>query len=119
MKYLIIILTILLTLTSCNQEKEKERETILLADREAPLGWVYLRIYKDKTFEFESRGLERVGDIYAGNVELKNDTIYFKYLDSIPKAGNKAILTEKFVSYFNGDYPERLEIKKSIIKTKN
>ncbi|MBU2928201.1 hypothetical protein [Winogradskyella psychrotolerans] len=99
--------------------KKKERETILLADREAPLGWVYLRIYKDKTFEFESRGLERVGDIYAGNVELKNDTIYFKYLDSIPKAGNKAILTEKFVSYFNGDYPERLEIKKSIIKTKN
>lgn len=87
-----------------------------LADREAPLGWVYLRIYKDKTFEFESRGLERRGDIYGGTVELKNDTLYFKYSDSIPKAGNKAILTKKSVSYFDGEYHESLEIKKNELK---
>ena len=94
-----------------------QKETILLADREAPLGWVYLRVFKDKTFEFESRGLERRGDIYSGIVELKNDTLYFKYSNSIPKAGNKAILTERFVSYFNGEYPERLEVKKSELKS--
>jgi hypothetical protein len=111
----LIIIILILTLTACNRTEKKE--TILLADREAPLGWVYLRVYKDKTFEFESRGLERKGDVYAGIVELKNDTIYFKYSDLIPKAGNKAILTEKFVSYFSGQYPERLEIKKNILKT--
>ena len=111
----LIIIILILTLTSCNRTEEKE--TLLFADREAPLGWVYLRIYKDKTFEFESRGLERKGDIYAGTMELKNDTIYFQYSDSIPKAGNKAILTEKFVSFFSGQYPERLEIKKNILKT--
>ncbi|WJJ96557.1 hypothetical protein [Algibacter luteus] len=115
MKNLTIILILILTLTSCNQKEQKE--TILLADREAPLGWVYLRVYKDKTFEFESRGLERRGDIYSGIVELKNDTLYFHYSDSIPKAGNKALLTKRFVSYFNGDYPERLEIKKSELKS--
>jgi len=114
-KHTIIILILILTLNSCNRTEKKE--TLLLANREAPLGWVYLRVYKDKTFEFESRGLERKGDIYAGTVELKNDTIFFQYSDSIPKPGNKAILTEKYVSYFGGEYPERLEIKKNILKT--
>lgn len=114
MKNVTIILIFISILTSCNQKEEKD--TLLLADREAPLGWVYLRIYKDKTFEFESRGLEREGDIYSGTMALKNDTIYFNYSGSIPKAGNKAILTDKFVSYFNGEYPEQLEIKKSELK---
>jgi hypothetical protein len=105
---------LILTLNSCNRTEKKE--TLLLADREAPLGWVSLRIYKDKTFEFESRGLERKRDIYPGSFELKNDTIFFKYSDSIPKTGNKAILTEKYVTYFSGEYPERLEIKKNLLK---
>jgi hypothetical protein len=93
--------------------KQEKKESILLADREAPLGWVYLRIYKDKTFEFESRGLERRGYIYEGTVELKNDTLYFNYLDSIPRVGKKAILNEKSILYFNGEYPESLLIKKN------
>jgi len=108
-------LVLILSLNSCNPTSKKE--TLLLADREAPLGWMYLRVYKDKTFEFESRGLERKGVIYSGIMELKTDTIYFKYSGSIPKAGNKAILTKNFVSYFNGTYPERLEIKKNNLKT--
>ena len=116
MKKIIGILILVLICESCNHWNEK-KETILLADREAPLGWVYLRIYKDKTFEFESRGLERKGDIYAGTMELKNDTIYFHYSDSIPKAGNKAILIKNIVSYFSGEYPERLEIKKNELLT--
>ncbi|MBV7440088.1 hypothetical protein KRX57_01505 [Weeksellaceae bacterium TAE3-ERU29] len=110
-----IIFISILIFVSCNEKKQKE--TILLADREAPLGWVYLRVYKDKTFEFESRGLERKGTVYSGIVELKNDTLYFKYSGSIPKAGNKAILTKQFVSYFNGDYPERLEVKQNELKS--
>lgn len=111
----IIILISISTLVSCNQKEQ--RETILLADREAPLGWVYLKVFKDKTFEFESRGLERRGDIYSGTVELKNDTLYFTYSNSIPKAGNMAILTERFFSYFNGEYQERLKVKKNELKS--
>jgi len=111
----ILILILVLISSSCHQTEKKE--TILLADREAPLGWVYLRVYKDKTFEFESRGLERRGNIYPGTLELKNDTIYFHYSDSIPKVGNKAILTKNVVSYFGGEYPERLEIKKNELTT--
>ena len=115
MKHVIIIITLSLILNSCNRSEKKE--TILLADREAPLGWIYLRVYKDRTFEFESRGLERRGDIYSGTIELKNDTIYFNYSDSIPKAGNRAILTKKFISFLNGEYSERLEIKQNEITT--
>lgn len=115
MRKIIGILFLVLICESCNQRTET-KETVLLADREAPLGWVYLRVYKDKTFEFESRGLERKGDIYFGIVELKNDTLFFKYADSIPKAGNMAVLTKKFVSYFNGEYPEKLEVKQIELK---
>lgn len=117
MRKVIGILILVLIFSSCHQQTEN-KETILLADREAPLGWVYLRVYKDKTFEFESRGLERKGDIYAGHLELKNDTIYFHYSDSIPKAGNKAILTKNSVSYFGGEYPESLGIKKNELNEK-
>ena len=74
---------------------------------------MYLRIYNDNTFEFESRGLERKGDVYSGMLELKNDTLYFNYNDSIPKAGDRAVLTEKSDSYFNGEYPESLMIRKN------
>ncbi len=116
MKYSIPIFTLILLLTFCNRTEKKE--IILLANREAPLGWVYLRIYRDKTFEFESRGIERRGDIYGGTVELKNDTLYFKYSETIPKAGNKAVLRGGFVLYFGGKYPERLELKKNKFKTK-
>ena len=112
MRKIIGILILGLICESCNHQTEK-KATILLADREAPLGWVYLRVYKDNTFEFESRGLERKGIVYTGIIDLKNDTIYFHYSDSIPKVGNKAILTKNVISYFNGAYPERLEIKKN------
>lgn len=111
MKSEIILLIVTCILASCNQPQVKE--TILLADREAPLGWVYLRIYKDKTFEFESRGLERRGYIYEGKIEFKNDTLYFDYSDSIPRVGKTAILKKKSVLYFNGEYSESLLIKKN------
>jgi hypothetical protein len=97
--------------TSCRETRHEEKKPLLLADREAPLGWVYLRIFEDSTFEFESRGLERRGTIYSGTIELQNDTIYFHYKDSIPSAGQMAILTKNQVVYFGGDYHERVEIK--------
>jgi hypothetical protein len=107
---------IMIFLTGCNSQTPDQRKPILLADREAPLGWVYLRVYEDSTFEFESRGLEREGTIYPGKIELIGDTIVFHYRDSIPKAGARAILTKNWVSYFGGKYPESVEIKLNKLK---
>ena len=77
-----------------------------------------LRIYKDNTFEFESRGLERRGDVYQGTMTKKKDTLYFTFVDSIPKAGSKAIIKNNFLSYFGGEYSESLEIKRTKLKSR-
>src|SRR5688572_26076367 len=87
----VVILTLLSSCNSRTSDKMESKKAILLADREAPLGWIYLRIYEDSTFEFESRGLERQGTIYPGTIDLIGDTIVFHYRDSIPIAGDKAI----------------------------
>jgi hypothetical protein len=94
---------------SCEDAK-RDKEPVLLADREAPLGWVNLKMYKDNSFEFISSGL-RDKTVYSGTFRLSTDTIFFNYRDSIPKAGKTAIISAKTVSYFAGDYPESVEIK--------
>lgn len=111
--YISIILFILIF--SCKQNARFEKEPILLADREAPLGWIYLRIYEDSTFEFISAGL-RSKTVYPGEVTIKNDTLFFHYIDSIPKAGSIAVFKSNAVAYINGSYPERIEIKLNKIK---
>jgi hypothetical protein len=93
-----------------NQREENKKDIILLADREAPIGWIYLRIYSDSTFEFESRGL-RTSTIYKGKVKIAIDTIFFMYNDSVPKAGDKAVYVDNSIVYTNGKYRERVEIK--------
>lgn len=95
----------------------KLENAILLADREAPIGWVYLRIFKDSSFEFESRGFGG-GTVYSGKAEIISDTIFFFYKDSIPKAGNTAVYSDKYVAFTNGSYPERVEISLSKLGAK-
>lgn len=106
MKFNFISLIFIL-ITSCKEEKK----AVLLADREAPIGWIYLEMFNDKTFNFISKGGLRGDDVYSGNFNLKNDTVYFKYKDSIPQAGSKAVIKDGFVSYLDGKYPESVEIK--------
>jgi hypothetical protein len=112
MRTQITILTTIILLFSCgqSQREENKKDPILLADREAPIGWVYLRIYTDSTFEFESRGL-RTSTIYKGRAKITTDTIFFMYNDSVPKAGDKAVYLENSIVYTNGKYRERVEIK--------
>jgi hypothetical protein len=88
----------------------KPKNAILLADREAPLGWVYLRVFDDMQFEFENRGL-RDKDIYKGTVELKGDTLKFIYSNYVPKVGAIAIIGNNSLSYIEGQYRESLDIK--------
>ena len=101
----------LLTITSCNNSsKTIEKPAILRADREAPLGWVYLTVYQDSTFEFKVTGMRGEGKAYKGKVEIGSDTLQFTYLDSIPKAGQTAIYNDKVVSFIDGEYNERVSI---------
>jgi hypothetical protein len=114
--YLLFSIIFCLTFSRCRNSYNNEKNPILLADREAPAGWIYLRIFEDSTFEFESRGLERKGTIYPGTINLKNDTLFFNYKDSIPNAGRTAILTSNSVAYIEGKYPERVEVKLNKLK---
>ena len=107
----ILTLIILLFLFSC----KKEKEVVLSADREAPLGWIYLNMYDDNSFDFVSKGL-RNKKIYSGNYKIKEDTIYFKYKYSIPTAGNIAVLENGYIRYINGKYHEFVEIKINKLK---
>lgn len=97
--------------------KHKPEKTILLsADREAPMGWVSLKIYEDETFEFISSGM-RDDVIYPGTVTISNDTLYFEYYDKIPKAGKIAVIKDNFITYIGGTYKESLQIKSSNLKS--
>lgn len=63
---------ILLLLTNCNNSTSRtEKKPILKADREAPLGWVYLTIYQDSTFEFTLTGIRADKDVFKGKVEIR------------------------------------------------
>lgn len=109
--YLIFIIIVLFFACGPVQRNAEDKIAVLLADREAPLGWVYLRVFEDKSFEFESRGLERQGEIFSGTIELITDTIIFNYKDSIPQAGTKAVIGNGRISFIDGEYPESVEIK--------
>ena len=100
-----------LIITSCNNSsRTTEKPTLLKADREAPLGWIYLTIYQDSTFKFALTGIRGVGDVYKGKVEIGKDSLFFTYSDSIPRAGKTAIYNDKVVAYIDGEYPERVNI---------
>ena len=110
MKAKFLFFLIITVLTSCKKEDSK-RNLLLSADREAPIGWIYLNLYDNDSFEFISKGV-RNGSNYIGTYKIKNDSIYFKYKDSIPSAGSTAVLRDNLVIYVDGKYPERLQISK-------
>lgn len=108
-----------MTLSQCNSSNPRtpEPQTLLKADREAPLGRVYLTVYLDSTFQFTTTGIRaNLTTNYFGKADIKGDTIFFHYIDSIPKAGKTAVFNDKVVAYIEGEYPERLEIKHSTLK---
>ena len=82
-------------LIQCNNNSASKKEILLKAGREAQLGWVYLTIYKDSTFQFAYTGLRGDYDIYNGKVSIKKDSMFFSYQDSIPRAGTKVIYNNK------------------------
>ncbi len=113
---LVLVLTFLF-FTGCNSSTNRTAKTpILKADREAPLGWVYLTINQDSTFEFKLTGIRGDGDVYKGKVEIEKDSLFFAYSDSVPRAGKTAVYNEKVVAYIDGEYPERVNISMTKLK---
>tara|TARA_R110001583_G_scaffold194249_1_gene364763 strand:+ start:1631 stop:1975 length:345 start_codon:yes stop_codon:yes gene_type:complete len=107
MKPVIITIFLLFLFVSC--KKDFAKNAMLMADREAPIGWNYLRIYKDSTFQFEYRSFPK-SRFHEGIIKIINDTLNFEYFDSIPAFGNKAIIDRKYLIYTNGKYKEKLEV---------
>jgi len=116
MNKIIFIILITLFISSCGN-KNKRTDFILYADREAPIGWLYLKIYKDSTFDFIYRSFPS-SKIHSGVVTIKNDTLNFNYYDSIPAVGNKALIDRRHIRFVNGSYDEVLEISLDSITTK-
>ena len=106
-------------LIQCNNNSASKKEILLKAGREAQLGWVYLTIYKDSTFQFAYTGLRGDYDIYNGKVSIKKDSMFFSYQDSIPRAGTKVIYNNKRIAYVDGEYPESLNISESKLNAEN
>lgn len=97
--------------TCTNSNRNAGKKPIFLADREAPVGWSYLEIYEDSSFEF-------IADEYYGTVSIKNDTFHFNYEEMIPKVGKKAVIEGNYLIYVEGKYLEKLEIKLNQIQNK-
>ena len=119
---IILSVTIILLLFSCADSRKarsyKKKEAILLADREPPAGWIYLSIYADSTFYF-MYGSKR--SQYFGNINYKNDTIYFNYENgdgTTDYLGNKAVIEKNLLYYLNNDQKrEMLTISINRLKT--
>ncbi len=113
-----LILTIFLfgLLYSClDQKANNSQKPILVAQREAPIGWIWLNLYPDSTFEYLSGG-KREKIKYAGNYKIESDTIIFNYTDSIPLVGSKAFISHSDILYLNGRNKEKLNIVINEIK---
>ena len=109
MKQVSTVILLLILLTSFGTNKV-EKPPIFYAEREAPIGLVTLKAYRDSSFEFIYSGL---GDqeVYPGTYSIRNDTMSFHYSDSMPKVDRtKAIIKNRRLTYLDTIYRESLDI---------
>ena len=90
-------------------ERDLVKNGLLMAEREAPIGFNHLRVFKDSTFEFEYTSFPN-STFHRGSITFIADTIIFKYEDAIPAFGDKAVIDGRYLVYTNGTYNENLEI---------
>lgn len=122
MKRSLVILFSLSTILGCDTTSNKatEKPIIINAQREAPLGWVYLTIYEDSTFQFiytDLRSKDR--DVYKGKAIIQDDSIHFHYNDSIPDAGKTALIRDNMIIYLDGKYSEKLDVYQNKLSSFN
>jgi hypothetical protein len=61
-----------------NSDSESKPETILAADREAPVGWVRFYAYSDSTFEYSLDARDK----HRGKYHISRDTLFLESNDT-------------------------------------
>lgn len=92
MKFTYIIFSLIFIGCSSNRS-DKEDNLVLYAKREAPLGWLYLKLYNDGKFDFVSKGI-RDESVYPGTYRIQSDTILLAFNDTVPKAGDDTLIIQ-------------------------
>ena len=97
----IINFLILLGLTSCVEGSEPQMKANLIAQREAPVGWVRFKTYPDSTFVY-TRG--RGDGTHMGTYKLKGDTLYLSSTDTSMHC-EKVFIGDNSVEFIGKDTP--------------
>jgi hypothetical protein len=87
--------------TACSSSHGREKEPVLIAGREAPLGWVTLKLYADNSFDLINGGMRASdSESYPGSYRTVGDTLIFAYRDSVPDQGcDRALRTDRFIVF--------------------
>ena len=79
--------------------REEPTDLLLSAEREAPVGWVRVRLFRDSTFELS---LDR-GSWKRGTFRTARDTFYFDYLGETDSQRHMAVIRDKRLCFLAGD----------------
>ena len=102
-RHILIVLFTIFGFTSCftsPENKDNQVEPILVADREAPIGWVVFKAYEDSTFKYSLSSR----DNYNGTYKLKGDTLFLSCTDTTIGI-DTAIIREKSIEFFGNKSP--------------
>ncbi|PDS24948.1 hypothetical protein [Flavobacterium branchiophilum] len=123
-----IILFIILSLfINCKKEKIKiEKQTkfvqIYAENDYGMFGKINLKIYSDNTYNcvrYETSPNYEKTEKFNGFLKIVNDTINFFPFDFKPNYSTKAVIKNNFVEFVDGEYPLKIEIKRSKLNSKN
>ena len=87
---------LLVMLAGCHDEAPTD--LLLAAEREAPIGWVRVRLFRDSTFELS---LNR-GSWKRGTFRTAQDTIIFDYLGETDSLRQRAVVVENELRFIGG-----------------
>lgn len=92
----LVLIAAVSLLGSCNNEKPTD--LLLAAEREAPVGWVRVRLFRDSTFELS---LDR-GSWKRGTFKMARDTFLFEYLGETDSLRQRAMVVENELRFIGG-----------------
>ena len=127
MKNKILYFLILSLFINCKKEKIKiEKQTkieqIYAENDYGMFGKINLKIYSDSTYtclRYETRPNYEKTEKFNGFLKIVNDTIFFFPFDFKPNHSTKAVIKNNFVEFVDGEFPLKIEIKRSKLNSKN
>ncbi|OMP31626.1 hypothetical protein [Mangrovimonas sp. DI 80] len=99
MRKILALFSLILILNCSNNNSQKDnRKFVFKANREAPIGWVYLDLYADSSFDLR---FNRRGKPNSGKYQYIEDTIYLKYDLKQDVYRSKAIINKNNLCFIN------------------